>query len=414
MANKIQLRRDLSSNWNNSNPVLDQGELGVELDTNKVKIGNGVDQWTDLEYLKGDVSTIQGPTGAAGEMGPTGPAGEMGPTGAAGTANTGDVTFDGVKVIGAGTASGDGAGYSTLELVPDNNLYGNNQYLVIDPTAPSHIHIRAGGTQDASMADLFLGGEKNHVRVSDASGVYLKNERTNSNYYFYADPTDFNSGTWFTDGVANYVQYTVPTNPELGLRAFEFGNNPLDRLYANDGTNYYTLTSAGSITNLGGGTWKIQVTEVPPTSPVTLTNINFEIFSIVINEMYLANNDFRVDVTDDVRIIGSDLVRLINNSATSPVEIIADDNNTSRTWAFGVDGTLTFPDGTIQTTAFTSGIVGPTGPQGEIGPTGPAGATGPSMTIPGPYADDSAAASAGVAIGSTYYQTSGQVFVRLT
>jgi len=34
--------------------------------------------------------------------------------------------------------------------------------------------------------------------------------------------------------------------------------------------------------------------------------------------------------------------------------------------------------------------------------------------IPGPYANDSAAAGAGVSIGKPYYQTSGQVFVRLT
>ncbi len=35
-------------------------------------------------------------------------------------------------------------------------------------------------------------------------------------------------------------------------------------------------------------------------------------------------------------------------------------------------------------------------------------------TIPGPYADDSAAATAGVLLGYPYYQVSGQVYVRLT
>lgn len=88
----------------------------------------------------------------------------------------GDVTFDGVKIIGAGTASGDGVGYSTLELVPDNNLYGNNQYLIIDPTQPNHIHIRAGGTQDSSNAQLYLGGETSHFSVGSGSNptLYLK------------------------------------------------------------------------------------------------------------------------------------------------------------------------------------------------------------------------------------------------
>ena len=35
------------------------------------------------------------------------------------------------------------------------------------------------------------------------------------------------------------------------------------------------------------------------------------------------------------------------------------------------------------------------------------------VQIPGPYADDAAAATAGVTVGSLYYKTSGQVFVRL-
>jgi len=35
-------------------------------------------------------------------------------------------------------------------------------------------------------------------------------------------------------------------------------------------------------------------------------------------------------------------------------------------------------------------------------------------TIPGPYVDDSAAAAAGVFVGQSYYQPTGQVFVRLT
>ena len=50
MATKIQLRRDLSSNWASTNPVLAQGEPGVELDTNNMKIGDGVKAWNDLAY----------------------------------------------------------------------------------------------------------------------------------------------------------------------------------------------------------------------------------------------------------------------------------------------------------------------------------------------------------------------------
>jgi hypothetical protein len=86
------------------------------------------------------------------------------------SADTGDVTFDGVKIIGAGEASGDGLGYGTIELVPDGALE-TDQYLIIDPTGPNHIHIRAGGEQDGSTAELILGAEKTNLKVSDNNGT---------------------------------------------------------------------------------------------------------------------------------------------------------------------------------------------------------------------------------------------------
>jgi len=94
-----------------------------------------------------------------------------GPAGTGGSGDTGDITFDGVKIIGAGTASGDGADLGTIELVPEGSLT-SDQYLIIDPTAPNHIHIRAGGEQDNSSADLIIGGEDTNLLVSD-TGDYV-------------------------------------------------------------------------------------------------------------------------------------------------------------------------------------------------------------------------------------------------
>jgi len=48
---QIKIRRDLSINWNNINPVLADGEIGLELDTDKIKIGNNINAWNDLPYL---------------------------------------------------------------------------------------------------------------------------------------------------------------------------------------------------------------------------------------------------------------------------------------------------------------------------------------------------------------------------
>ena len=51
---KIVSRNDISSNWTQANPILLLGEIGVETDTNKLKVGNGVNNWNDLPYMMGD------------------------------------------------------------------------------------------------------------------------------------------------------------------------------------------------------------------------------------------------------------------------------------------------------------------------------------------------------------------------
>lgn len=51
MAVTIQLRRDTLENWIASDSVLAPGEPGYETDTGKIKIGNGVARWGDLEYF---------------------------------------------------------------------------------------------------------------------------------------------------------------------------------------------------------------------------------------------------------------------------------------------------------------------------------------------------------------------------
>jgi hypothetical protein len=50
MANRIQLRRGSAQEWSNVNPTLAIGELGIEIDTGRIKIGDGVTSWNSLKY----------------------------------------------------------------------------------------------------------------------------------------------------------------------------------------------------------------------------------------------------------------------------------------------------------------------------------------------------------------------------
>ncbi len=47
---RLQFRRGSASQWTSANPILADGELAIESDTNKFKIGNGVASWTLLPY----------------------------------------------------------------------------------------------------------------------------------------------------------------------------------------------------------------------------------------------------------------------------------------------------------------------------------------------------------------------------
>lgn len=61
MADRIQLRRDTAANWAAVNPVLADGEIGLEQDSGQFKLGDGVTAYTALPY-----GGLQGPQGDVG------------------------------------------------------------------------------------------------------------------------------------------------------------------------------------------------------------------------------------------------------------------------------------------------------------------------------------------------------------
>ena len=50
MSNRVQYRRDTKARWAEVNPVLMEGEVGLEIDTKNIKMGDGEHAWNDLEY----------------------------------------------------------------------------------------------------------------------------------------------------------------------------------------------------------------------------------------------------------------------------------------------------------------------------------------------------------------------------
>jgi len=67
MAVQIQLRRGTASQWTSTNPTLAAGEIAIETDTSKIKLGDGSTAWTSLAYFSAGSGDITGVDITAGD-----------------------------------------------------------------------------------------------------------------------------------------------------------------------------------------------------------------------------------------------------------------------------------------------------------------------------------------------------------
>jgi hypothetical protein len=51
MATRIQVRRGTTSEWNTANPTLTEGEIGYNSTLGQIKVGDGVTNWSGLDYI---------------------------------------------------------------------------------------------------------------------------------------------------------------------------------------------------------------------------------------------------------------------------------------------------------------------------------------------------------------------------
>jgi hypothetical protein len=226
-------------------------------------------------------------------------------------------------------SSGDGNNYDTIQIVPDGNLieqqYHEDQYIIIDPTQPNHIHIRAGGIQDDSTADLFIGAERTHVRVSDsARGVEVKAKKDDTSWtYPNIDPA----------GGVVYVVDSETAEPDYN-----------DFMIV-DGIKY-VITSV--IRDLGNSYYE--------TTPS---------FTFAYNENYTFTRDNGShtwkfgDYGDATLILPSENPTIANNAVPGDITISAY-LGVELGFADTEGAGLKFPDQTIQTTAYVPGGDAPT------------------------------------------------------
>lgn len=193
MAEKIPIRvqhkRMSSSEWLASSLILLDGEIGVETDTGKAKIGNGISRYSDLKYIagekgeKGDNGTFQALTSLEkaslkGERGEKGQDGRNGNDAVLGNYNLIlDSQFTSTDIITSGNP--------TMSVIT-NDYNGKNALDVKKSGAASYTW---AGVQINTTQTAFKNGDKLVLRLpiyifSDVtidSGLYLAIKKHSAN-----------------------------------------------------------------------------------------------------------------------------------------------------------------------------------------------------------------------------------------
>ena len=152
---RIQLRHDTADNWTNFDPVLAVGEVGIEIDSNKTKIGNGTSPYTELPYSNQD-TTLQQETQFTLNLTGNGTLGGSTPACTGSTYETGHPYYYAFK----------GATSST----PTKELWGpssaaDNQYLILDCVTPIALQsfrwTNGGNSQERFPTIVFKGSNDN-------------------------------------------------------------------------------------------------------------------------------------------------------------------------------------------------------------------------------------------------------------
>lgn len=240
-------------------------------------------------------------------------------------------------MFGSNADAGDGSGADTIKLIPDANLhynngsYGNNQHIVVDPTGPNHIHLRAGGTIDSSNVELYLGGEQTFVRVSDnTDDVVIRTSVVGEGVFPYSWTFD-NGGKLTLPGTLEYANGTLATGGGL------LTTPDTDYII---GTQGYQTVSAEA---MGGTAGQILIVDTTFVDDITVVQPGWQVNAgspsapiwLAVAMVIPGATDFSIDVPGFEFVVGS------TYSFRNPVPVGYD-------WTFGLEGVLSTPgNGTI-------------------------------------------------------------------
>lgn len=174
---RIRLPHFTSVDWTEQNPLLQKGEIAVESDTRRMKIGDGVTRWNDLEYIAGSAG---GANVAWGEI--SGTLSQQDDLQNAldekinktqGTENAGKVLLVGDDgEVTLGEVSGGGSGGGLTEVAHDTTLTGKGTTaspLKLSSTIQNSISAKASTTYvDNQIAAVVTGYENADQQIKSS------------------------------------------------------------------------------------------------------------------------------------------------------------------------------------------------------------------------------------------------------
>ena len=280
MTVKVQLRRGTASGWTSANPTLSAGEIGIETDTGKFKIGNGSTSWTSLSYGAAAPSDLNAYVATATKAQANGVA-SLDASALVPIAQIPSTIARSADVLAL--AGGTLTGALTLHADPSSALHAATKQYVDAATAGLNVHDSATAATTANIdlsTALENGDTLDGITLTTGDRVLVKNQTSKPENGIYVvqssgsavraddyntvgevDAGDFifvESGT--INGKTGWVQ--VNTITTLGTDNIEFTQ------FSGAGT--YT---AGTGLSLAGGVFSIDTsTTTDLTSNQTLTN----------------------------------------------------------------------------------------------------------------------------------------------
>jgi hypothetical protein len=352
MASKIQVRRDSSNNWTTTNPILSQGEPGYEIDTNKIKYGDGASTWNVLPYITGS----GGATGATGVTGGTGATGIEGPQGATGIIGTTGATGpQGSTGVTGSTGPQGSTGFQGLE--GSTGATG-----VIGPTGATGLTGATGQTG--------LTGSVGSTGIDGATGATGPVGATGSTG---ATGIQGDHGSTGATGVTGNTGSTGPigSTGATGIQGDTGSTGPQGSTGASgaDGDRYHTTS----------------------TTTLTLSNYNLDdLLTLTTTDLNLDYSSQQTVIVVSVADVDNHIhgtVHSYNGSNGQLILTVTNIANVTSTqyssWTVNLNGAVgiqgatgaTGPTGNTGSTG-PIGSTGATGIQGDTGSTGPVGATG--------------------------------------